>query len=72
MTLRGERKQEQEQKEKAYYRLERSYGSFYRRLALPEKVSSDSVKAKFADGVLEIRMPKRAAAKSSRQKISIE
>jgi HSP20 family protein len=57
LIIRGERKEEKEQKEKGYYASERTYGAFYRALPLPEGVKSDEAKATFKDGVLEIAMP---------------
>ena len=61
LTLSGERKDEKEEKREGYYRSERSYGSFYRYIPLPEGVKTDSATAKFRDGVLEVTMqaPKR-------------
>ncbi|MBI3951097.1 MAG: Hsp20/alpha crystallin family protein [Acidobacteria bacterium] len=53
----GERRQEHEESRRGYYRSERSYGSFYRSLPLPEGVDADSVTASFNNGVLEITMP---------------
>ena len=57
LIIRGERKEEKEQKDKGYYACERSYGSFYRALPLPEGVKSEEAKATFKDGVLEVTMP---------------
>ena len=57
LVIQGERKEEKEQKEKGYYACERSYGSFYRTLPLPDGVKTDEAKAAFKDGVLEIAMP---------------
>lgn len=57
LVIRGERKEEKEQKVKDYYACERSYGSFYRAVPLPEGVKADEAKASFKDGVLEIAMP---------------
>ena len=57
LVLRGERKQEKEEKEEGYYRSERSYGSFYRTIPLPEGVKIDQAKAAVHDGVLEVQMP---------------
>jgi len=54
LTVRGERKREQEKKEKDYYRSERSYGRFVRTVTLPEGAKLDTAKATFADGVLDI------------------
>ena len=58
LVLRGERKSEKEIKEEHFFRLERGYGSFYRRLPLPVSIDPDKIKAKFQEGVLEVRMPK--------------
>jgi HSP20 family protein len=57
LVIQGERKEEKEQKEKGYYKCERTYGSFYRAVPLPEGVKADEAKATFKDGVLEIAMP---------------
>jgi HSP20 family protein len=57
ITLRGERKREHEEEKGGVYRSERSYGSFYREILLPEGAISDQAKANFKDGVLEITMP---------------
>jgi len=54
VTIRGERKQEHAEEREGYYRSERSYGSFYRMIPLPEGAIADSAKADFNNGVLEI------------------
>lgn len=54
LTLSGERKEEKEEKREGYYRSERSYGSFYRRIPLPEGVHTDKVTATFNNGMLEV------------------
>lgn len=56
ITLSGERRNENEEKGEGYYRSERSYGSFYRQIALPEGVNPDNANATFSNGVLEITM----------------
>src|SRR5215813_6274909 len=58
LTIKGEKKKEEEIKKENYYRSERSYGSFVRTLELPREVQADKVKANFKNGVLEIRLPK--------------
>jgi HSP20 family protein len=58
ITIRGERKSEHEENREGIYRSERSYGSFYRTIPLPQGVNGDQAKADFRDGVLEITMPK--------------
>jgi HSP20 family protein len=63
LTLEGERKQEKEEKGKKFHRVERVYGKFVRRLALPMEVDAQKVAAEFKDGVLNVRMPKTEAAK---------
>ena len=57
LVLRGERKQEKEEKKEGYYRAERTYGAFYRTLPLPEGVKVDEAKATIKDGVLEVTIP---------------
>jgi len=56
LMIQGERKKEHEEKGETFYRSERSYGSFYRSIRLPEGVSPESVNATFHDGVLEVTM----------------
>ncbi|MGE3513384.1 MAG: Hsp20/alpha crystallin family protein, partial [Vicinamibacterales bacterium] len=56
ITIQGQRQQEQRDERQGYYRSERSYGSFYRAIPLPEGVIADSCQANFKDGVLEITM----------------
>jgi HSP20 family protein len=57
VTLRGKRSHEKEENKEGYFRAERSYGSFYRTLPLPEGVKADEAKAIIRDGVLEIIVP---------------
>lgn len=72
LTIKGEKKREQESKGERYYRSERSYGSFVRNLQLPKEVHSDKAKASFKNGVLEIRMPKTEEAKSKEIHVKVE
>jgi HSP20 family protein len=58
LTIAGERKTEQEVKEKDYYRCERSYGSFRRAIALPAGVEKGQIAATYKDGILEVTLPK--------------
>jgi HSP20 family protein len=71
LIIHGERKSESEVKEADYYRLERAYGSFHRRLPIPFEVKPEQVKANFKDGVLEIEIPKPAQAASEPKKIAV-
>lgn len=70
LILSGEKKQEQEQKDTNYYRVERSYGSFRRIFTLPARVDVAKVTATYQDGVLTVRVPKSDAAKA--RKIEID
>ena len=56
LTISGERKKETEEKREGFYRTERSYGTFYREIPLPEGVKLDKATATFHDGVLEVTM----------------
>jgi HSP20 family protein len=57
IMLKGERKQEKEEKADKFYRSERTYGSFYRAVPLPEGVKIDKATAVVKDGVLEVKIP---------------
>lgn len=57
VTIEGERRQERTTEERGYYQSERSYGSFYRSIPLPEGVAPESATAEFKDGVLQIVIP---------------
>ncbi len=72
ITIEGERKNEHEEKGEGYFRSERSYGKFFRRLAVPEGVNAENAKATFENGVLEVTMPapKRAERKARRLEIT--
>jgi HSP20 family protein len=72
LTIKGEKKKEEEVKEENYYRSERSYGSVLRTLELPKDVHADKVKASFKNGILEVRMPKTEEAKAKEIKVKVE
>jgi HSP20 family protein len=57
LRIRGERRQEREEKRKDFYRSERSYGSFYREIPLPDGTDPEKAMASFRDGVLEVTFP---------------
>ena len=63
LNMEGERRQEKEEKERRFHRIERSYGKFVRRFTLPSEVEVGKVQADFKDGVLAVRLPKSEAAK---------
>ncbi len=70
LIIKGERKQETDTKEEDYLYREFSYGSFERRFSLPEGVKTDELKAKYANGILEITVPAPEIPKA--KKIEIE
>ena len=72
LTLKGEKKQEKEEKEADYHRIERSYGSFCRSFQLPTTVRTDKIKANYKDGVLSITLPKTEEVKPKEIPISID
>jgi HSP20 family protein len=74
ITIQGERTRESTDERDGYYRSERKYGKFYRRIPLPEGVDPDDAKATFNNGVLEITMPapKREPRKPRRLDIGSE
>jgi HSP20 family protein len=72
VTISGEKKSEERTERKDYYRVERSFGSFSRKLHLPVEIQVDKAKASFKDGVLEIRMPKSETEKQKTRKITVE
>jgi HSP20 family molecular chaperone IbpA/predicted peroxiredoxin len=67
LAIRGEKKQETEEKDKNFYRLERSYGSFQRVLSLPGDIDQDGVKANFKKGILRVTMPRKDVTQGSPQ-----
>jgi len=58
LTIKGEKKQENEEKEENYHRIERHYGSFERSFRIPEKVKTDKLNATYKDGVFKLSLPK--------------
>ncbi len=72
LTIRGEKKQEKEVKEKNFYRREREYGSFSRAIRLPAEVKTGEATAVFKDGVLEVRLPKTEEAKQKAVKVPVK
>jgi HSP20 family protein len=71
IVIQGERRREQEDKREGYYRSERSYGSFYRAVPLPENANGDQATASFHNGVLEVSVPLAENRKRNRR-INIE
>ncbi len=71
LTIKGEKKEEREEKDKGYYLSERRFGTFQRVLQLPSQADSDRIEASFENGVLTIAVPKTAEALKSEKKIAI-
>ncbi len=66
LTIRGEKREEREEgdEKRSFHVWERRYGSFQRAFTLPKSVTTDKIKANFDNGILTVRMPKAAKAKS--------
>ena len=71
LTISGERKSDAEQRKEGYYRIERAYGAFSRSLTLPEGIDPEGIKASFANGVLEVRIPKPEERKPKKVAINV-
>lgn len=72
LTISGERKQENETKDKTYHRIERCYGKFRRMIRLPAQVDADKVKASYKDGVLKVTLPKPESLKPKHIDVEIK
>ncbi len=70
LSIKGQRKSENEVKEEDYYCCERSYGSFFRSVTLPSNVDTKKIEANYQDGVLEIGLPKAVEIKPKKIAIS--
>jgi HSP20 family protein len=71
LTIEGERSQEKEEQGKTFHRAERSYGKFVRQFGLPAEVDAAKVQAEYRDGVLNVHLPKAAAAKSTAVNVKV-
>ena len=72
LTIKGERKAEKEVKEKDYVRREVSYGSFERRVSLPEGAAADKIQATFKNGVVEVSIPLPQAIEGKKIPLAVE
>jgi len=72
ITIKGERKQQKEDKNEKYHRVESFYGSFERSFALPDNVKSDAVRCDSKDGILTIHIPKTEPNKPKPKQIVIQ
>ncbi|CDX21322.1 Small heat shock protein C2 [Mesorhizobium sp. ORS 3324] len=72
LTIKGEKKEDKEEKEKDYYLSERRYGSFQRSFQLPEGVDADKIDATFNKGILTVKLPKTTEAQKAEKKITVK
>lgn len=72
LTIKGEKRDEKEEKKKNYYLHERSFGSFERSFTLPNEVNADEIEASFSKGVLTVNLPKKPEAIKPEKKIEIK
>jgi HSP20 family protein len=71
LTLKGERKLENEDKREGYHRIERTYGAFSRTFTLPSTVDVEHITAQSNDGVLRLFLPKKAETKPRQIKVAV-
>jgi HSP20 family protein len=72
LTIKGEKQDEKEEKNKDYYMRERSFGSFQRSFRVPDGVITDKIEAHFKKGVLTVMLPKSAEAQKAEKKITVK
>jgi HSP20 family protein len=72
VTIKGEKKEEKEDKDKNYYYMERAYGSFSRVIPVDAEIESDKAQASFKNGILDIKIPKNQSAKAKGTKVAIK
>jgi HSP20 family protein len=72
LTIRGEKKEEKEEKKKDYHRVERFTGQFYRELALPAEADAEKISANSANGVVTVTIPKRPGAQPKKIAVKAE
>jgi HSP20 family protein len=72
LTIKGEKKQEKEEKDEYHHVVERSYGAFSRMVRLPAPVAADKIKASFKNGVLTVSLPKTEEAKQKAIPVTVD
>jgi HSP20 family protein len=72
LTIKGERKQQQQEKTEKFHRVESFYGSFERSFALPENVNEDAITSESRDGVLSIHIPKAQKQQAKPKEVSVQ
>ncbi len=71
LIIKGQKEEEHESKDKQFYRIERSFGSFQRTLSLPDDANSDAIKASLKEGVLTLSIPRQAQSEQDVKRIEI-
>lgn len=71
LIIKGQKEEEHESKDKQFYRIERSFGSFQRTLSLPDDANSDAIKASLNEGILTLLIPRQAQPKQEVKRIDI-
>jgi len=71
LVIRGQKQEQSEDKDKHYYRVERSYGAFQRTLALPDDANTEAIEARLDNGVLRLEIPRRETPDKDVRRISI-
>jgi len=72
LTLKGERREKKEQKDKKYHRVESSYGSFVRSFTLPNDADDEKIAADYKDGLLTVRVPRTTPKESTAKNIKVD
>lgn len=72
ITIQGEKKHEDEEKNKKYHRVERFYGKFTRSFTLPGNVDENNIHASFKNGILNLKIPKIAEEKQKAIEVNVE
>jgi HSP20 family protein len=72
ITIKGERKQQKEDKNEKFHRVESFYGTFERRFSLPENVNADSIRCESKEGILTVHIPKIETSKQKAKQITVQ
>lgn len=72
LSLKGEKREEKEEKGKSFYHVERSYGTFQRTVPLPDGIDLKKIDAEFKNGLLTVKLPKTAEAKTRSKKVPVK
>ena len=72
LSTKGEKQEEKEEKQKDYYKRERSFGSFKRSFQVPDHVDEDKIEANFKNGILSVTLLKSAEAQKQAKKIEVK